>query len=237
MRNAKNLALCYRPQGPHEHRREKQFGPVCICKDRRSVPGFHCARGPDESRAGRWGTRVSSAGPRPGGALGPRELRRLLLTPHSHPQAAPCTFRCLQQPSHGRSFPRRRPRRPARCRVRDAAAVTRAQRPSRCGGDAVAALGRTGPHVLGEWFPKVALEGAIWQVTQAEARESSPGAASGRRGSEAVAASTPGRVSWLHHPTGTGPRSRHRVLCDPVSCSTPVASRSHTVRGRDRAGT
>lgn len=125
---------------------------------------------------------------------------------------------------------------PARCRVRDAAAVTRAQRPSRCGGDAVAALGCTGPHVLGEWFPKVALEGAIWQVTQAEAQESSPGAASGRHGSEAAATSTPGRVSWLHHPTGTGPRSRHRLLCDPVSCSTPVASHSHTARGRDRAG-
>lgn len=114
--------------------------------------------------------------------------------------------------------------------------MTRAQRPSCCGGDAVAALGRTGPHVLGEWFPKVALEGAIWQVTQAEARESSPGAALGRPGSEAVATSTPGRVSWLHHPIGTGPRSRHRLLCDPVSCSMPVASHSHTARGRDRAG-
>lgn len=115
--------------------------------------------------------------------------------------------------------------------------MTRAQRPSRCGGDAVAALGCTGPHVLGEWFPKVALEGAIRRVTQAEARESSPGAASGWRGSEAVATSTPGRVSWLHHPTGTGPRSRHWVLCDPVSCSMPVASHSHTARGHDRTGT
>lgn len=232
MRNAKNLALCYRPQGSHEHRREKQFGPVCICKDRRSALGFHCARGPDESRAGCWGTRVSSAGPRPGGALGPRELGRLL------PPPPPSSSVHLSVPPAAESrekLPEAPP--PARCRVRDGAAVTRAQRPSRCGGDAVAALGRTGPHVLGEWFPKVALEGAIWQVTQAEARESFPGAASGRRGSEAVATSTPGRVSWLHHPTGTGPRSRHRVLCDPVSCSTPVASRSHTVRGRDRAGT
>lgn len=234
MRNAKNLALCYRPQGPHEHRREKQFGPVCICKDRRSVPGFHCARGPDESRAGRWGTRVSSGGPRPGGALGPRELGRLLLPPTPTPEQLRAPFGASSSRVTGEASRGAAPR--ALQGQRCSRTVTRAQRPSRCGGDAVATLGRTGPHVLGEWFPKVALEGAIWQVTQAEARESSPGAASGRRGSEAVAASTPGRVSWLHHRTGTGPRSRHWVLCDPISCSMPVASHSHTARGRDRAG-